>query len=159
MKVPVNFTVSAALATLLSLLPSTTCRGAPGDLYVVDLISTSIVKFASDGTRTTFASGLNEIPHAAALAFDRTGNLFVADRSIILKFAPDGSKSTFATLGADVYGMAFDGGGNLFVSDLSQILKFAPDGRVSTFAPNLDNVWPLAFDKFATPRSLSADHR
>jgi hypothetical protein len=52
MNVPVSFAVSAALAAFLLLLPSTTCRGAPGDLYVGD--GSDILMFSSNGTKTTF---------------------------------------------------------------------------------------------------------
>ncbi len=132
---------------------------ASGDLYVADSQSDSIFKYAPDGSRITFASGLNQ---PVALAFDRDGNLFVADSgscscleppcdcppSIIYKFTPSGSQSTFATLGPFFpLPMAFDGAGNLFVSDSLQILKFAPDGTQSIFAPDVANVWSLAFDR------------
>ena len=132
---------------------------SPGDLYVADAQSDSIFKYASDGSRSTFASGLNQ---PVALAFDREGNLFVADSgscscleppcdcppSMIFKFTPSGSQSTFATL--DPFfplPMTFDGAGNLFVSDSLEILKFTPDGTKSIFAPDVGNVWSLAFDQ------------
>ncbi len=150
MKALVLAGVSAALAASLLLLPATTCCGAPGDLYVADSSTGSIFKFTLVGDRNTFASGFFQ---PAALAFDREGNLFVADTgggqfgSAIFKVAPDGTKSTFAEIGVNFYDMAFDGAGNLFVSDALEILKFAPDGTLTTFAPNLGGVWALAFDR------------
>jgi len=58
-----------------------------------------ILKFAPDGTGTTFADVHN---YARGLAFDSDGNLFVAEVGIpgpgdILKFAPDGTHTIFAS--------------------------------------------------------------
>ena len=99
---------------------------AAGDLYVADTASNTVLKFSPDGSRTTFASGFGSI---ADLAFDRYGNLFVADAGspsappgdvgsgTISKFSPDGSKSTFATELRGLLRMAFDATGNLFVTN------------------------------------------
>jgi hypothetical protein len=71
------------------------------------------------------------------MAFDRSGNLFVADMGSdsILKFTPEGVKSTFATGVNASVNMAFDRSGNLFVSESASdlIFKFTPDGTRSTF--------------------------
>jgi sugar lactone lactonase YvrE len=67
-------------------------RAAPGDLYVSDLGDGNIFKFTPDGTKSTFASGLAGL---GGLAFDRSGNLFVAASGKILKFAPDGNENSF----------------------------------------------------------------
>jgi WD40 repeat protein len=126
-------------------------HSAPGDLYVAEATSGTIFKFTPDGTKTTFASGIHE---PLALAFDRKGNLFVANSgagvpqmpSSILKFTPDGTESTFATNDSSaILGLAFDGVGNLFATT-GFILKFAPDGTVTGFAPSVRNAWPLTFD-------------
>src|SRR5262249_3850132 len=64
-----------------------------GNLFVAS--PHSILKFAPDGTKTTFAA---EIPRFAALAFDKSDNLFVADSATdsIFKLNRDGNRSTFA---------------------------------------------------------------
>ena len=49
---------------------------APDDLYEADFSSATVFKFTPDGTRSTFASGLNG---PVGLAFDGSGNLFEAD--------------------------------------------------------------------------------
>jgi DNA-binding beta-propeller fold protein YncE/uncharacterized protein YecT (DUF1311 family) len=88
--------------------------------------------------------------HAGRIAFDHSGNLFVADEDnhSILKFTPEGKKSTFASgLGSPVQ-LTFDDKGNLFVADEDNqsIFKFTPDGKKSTFASGLGNPRHLTFD-------------
>src|SRR5262245_14641048 len=73
-----------------------------------------ILKFTWDGVRSTFASGLSG-PYG--LAFDSTGNLFVADSGSIIRYTPDGVRSTFATGLVFPIDLAFGGTGNLFVAD------------------------------------------
>jgi sugar lactone lactonase YvrE len=74
-----------------------------GNLFasVADSTGTGeILKFAPDGTKTVFATGLTNNPRG--LAFDSSGNLFVAEvpgtaPGDILKFTPGGVMTTFAT--------------------------------------------------------------
>src|SRR5215470_1607803 len=83
---------------------------AAGNLFLSD--GHSVFKYTPDGTKSTFATGLNPL----GLSFDGKGNLFVADdamtsgKSSILKFTPDGKRTTFAT-GISPEGMAFDRSG------------------------------------------------
>jgi tetratricopeptide (TPR) repeat protein/DNA-binding beta-propeller fold protein YncE len=80
-------------------------------------------------------AGASENWQPAGVAFDRQGNLFVADHAAgeILKFAPDATRSVFASEIKGAYGVAFDSDGNLFVSHPGEILKIAPDGTKSVF--------------------------
>jgi sugar lactone lactonase YvrE len=82
------------------------------------------------------------------MAFDRSGNLFIAEPfgHKIFKFAADGSTSTFAT-GVEEP-VAFDASGNLFAVDgtTGTILKLSPDGTRSTFASKVGVPSSLAFD-------------
>ncbi len=80
---------------------------------------------------------------AMGLAFDASGNLYVATRTAplnsIQKITPGGLVSTFATGFANVTGLAFDTDGNLYVADTSAggadfIYKVTSGGAVSTFA-------------------------
>src|SRR5436190_607471 len=136
------------LATMLVPLSAHAARNLAvddkGNLFVADTDSASILKFTSDGKRSTFASGLND---ANDIAFDDKGNLFVRDGNTIFKFTPEGVKSTFASgivpetydpyHVAEVFtGLAPDRSGNLFVAEhvSGSILKFTPDGKKSTFA-------------------------
>ncbi len=147
------------ILALVALLPLG-AQASPGDLYVADSASRSIFRIPPDGTRITFATDLLS---PGALAFDRKGNLFVADADIcasgdgsrcefpskILRFTATGERSTFATLAPNtqILGMAFDGAGSLFVSANDSILKFSTDGAPSVFASRASGVWPLAFDR------------
>ena len=67
-----------------------------GDLFAAAEDSSDIFKFAPDGTRTTFASGLL---YPIGLGFNSVGNLFVSDLGSgnIYEFTPGGERSTFAT--------------------------------------------------------------
>jgi hypothetical protein len=68
---------------------------SPGDLFESDFGSGNINEFTPGGTRSTFASGLNE---PGGLAFNSAGNLFEADFSNnIYEFTPGGTRSTFAS--------------------------------------------------------------
>jgi uncharacterized protein YecT (DUF1311 family) len=141
----------ASLATMLlsaSAHASDLAFDAAGNLF--ERGNDSIFKFAPDGKKSTFASGLSTYG-VYNLAFNAAGDLFVSDEDShsILKFTPDGKKSTFASgLGTyGVYNLAFDAAGNLFVSDgdSHSILKFTPDGKKSTFATGF-NPTGMAFD-------------
>ena len=116
MKNPAPVLISA-LAALTTLLIPSTSHSAPGDLYVVEPGNGVISKFTPDGTKTVFVSGISQ---PGGLAFDHTGNLFVAESATgsILKFtAEGGTRSVFASGLGDPVGLAFDGAGNLLVSD------------------------------------------
>jgi sugar lactone lactonase YvrE len=110
----------------------------------------AINKFMPDGTQSVFATGLS---HPAGLAFDASGNLFVADEGAgaIYRFSPAGIRSTFATGVGNPYGLAFDHSGNLYASDLqpseNRIYKFSPSGARTTFVGSgLLSPAGLAFD-------------
>src|SRR6266513_2355616 len=155
--------VAVTIASLGTILISVSAHAArnlavddKGNLFVADTDSASILKFTSDGKRSTFASGLND---ANDMAFDDKGNLFVRDGNTIFKFTPEGVKSTFASgivpetydpyHVAEVFtGLALDRAGNLFVSEhvSGSILKFTPDGKKSTFATGI-NPGDLVFDR------------
>ncbi len=98
-----------------------------------------------------------DLNNPTALAFDHSGNLFVADHAAqtIFKFGPDGTRSVFVTgvRLSDGNGIAFDAAGNLFVLSPSgeyhvsgTILRFSPDGSRSTFATGVGLAYSLAID-------------
>jgi hypothetical protein len=99
----------------------------------------------------------SEVINPTALAFDSSGNLFVADHraDAIFKLTPDGTRSVFVTgvRLSDGNGLAFDAADNLFVLSPSgeyhvggTILKFSPDGTRSTFATDVGLPYSLAID-------------
>ncbi len=126
------------------------------------LDSGTIYKFTPTGVRTTFASGLSE---PAGLAFDRAGNLFVADgfdmvtgHGNVYKFTPTGVRTTFASGLNTPFALAFDSRGNLFVADggdgydcpvAAAVYKFTPSGLRSTVASETI--------KFSIPDGLAID--
>src|SRR5438034_6720248 len=98
-----------------------------------------------------------DLNNPTALAFDHSGNLFVADHAaqIIFKFTPDGRRSVFVSgvRLSDGNGIAFDAANNLFVLSPSgkyhvggMILKFSPDGTQITFATGVILPYSLAID-------------
>jgi sugar lactone lactonase YvrE len=98
-----------------------------------------------------------DLTNPTALAFDHSGNLFVADHpaETIFKFTPDGTRSIFVTgvRLSDGNGLAFDAADNLFVLSPSgkyhvsgTILKFSPNGSRSTFATDVGLPYSLAID-------------
>ena len=98
-----------------------------------------------------------DLNNPTALAFDHSGNLFVADHAAetIFKLTPDGIRSVFVTGVhlSDGNGLAFDAADNLFVLSPSgeyhvggTILKFSPDGTRSTFATGVGLPYSLAID-------------
>jgi sugar lactone lactonase YvrE len=141
----INNIIYVAFLTVVLGLSALTAKAAPGDLFVSD--AGIIYKFAPDGTRSTFATGLNG---PLGLAFDSAGNLFDADQgtATINKFAPDGTRSTFTSAVNAPVGLAVDSADNLFEADAGtgRINKFAPDGTQSTFATGLNGPSGLAFD-------------
>ncbi len=98
-----------------------------------------------------------DLNNPTALAFDHSGNLFVADHAAqtIFKFRSDGTRSVFVTEVrlSDGNGLAFDAADNLFVLSPSgeyhvsgTILKFSPDGTQSQFATGMGLPYSLAID-------------
>jgi len=116
-----------------------------GNLFEKD--TDSILKFAPDGTRSTFATG----DRFSGMAFDGVGNVFVADSNTIVKITPDGNKSTFAPRleHGNPFELIFDDKGSLFVavgdSSSESIVKFTPDGTKRIFATELSPT-AMAFD-------------
>ena len=88
--------------------PSSLAFDGAGNLFEADLGSGNIYEFTTDGTKSTFASGLS---HPTALAVDSAGNLFEADFASgnIYEFTPGGVQSIFASGLPAPAGLAFQG--------------------------------------------------
>jgi sugar lactone lactonase YvrE len=137
-------------AALLLTAASATTQASPGDIYVSNGSSGTILKITPAGAQSNFATGING---PWGLAFDRAGNLFVAEElnQDILRIMPDGTVSVFASGVGFPVGLAFDNAGNLFVSSQNSggsgdIIKFTPGGTRSTFASSVAAPYKLAFD-------------
>ncbi len=142
--------LAAALALAVAVL-ATSISGRADTLYV-STYSSTILKFASDGSGSLFYSGGLQGP--MGLAFDGAGNLYVADRYTyeISKITPDGTRSVFANTGLsqETWGLAFDGAVNLYSANHGNntVTKYAPDGSASVFASTgLSRPSALAFDQ------------
>jgi sugar lactone lactonase YvrE len=138
--------------------------------------SGSISEYTPDGMQSTFASGL---ARPRGLAFDSSGNLFVAvtyfappnePRASILKFPPLGQRSVFGNFALSfATGVVTDSGGNVFAMAepsgntpatglVSNIYKFAPDGTRMLFgSTDSDFGYGLALDSAGNLYAADAD--
>src|SRR5947208_15129541 len=110
-------------------LPKDLAFDGVGNLYEADSGSGSIFKFAPNGTKTTFKTGLNA---PESLAFDRNGNLFVGEcpSCDIVKITPAGTQSLFASPNA-VGGLAFElPTVNLTNISSRGLVKIGKDGKI-----------------------------
>src|SRR6476659_4815435 len=101
------------------------------NLFVSNLTANTIREFSPTGTDLgDFATTGLESPRG--IAFDRSGNLYVANTHSIRKFSPTGADlGNFATTGLNVArGIAFDRRGNLYASNAGDntVRKFCPSG-------------------------------
>jgi uncharacterized protein (TIGR03437 family) len=164
-----GFTGDGGSATAANLaFPAAVALDSAGNLYIADASNSRVRKVDTNGTITTFAgtgdfgdfgdtnvatkAGMNR-PYG--LAFDKAGNLYIADtyNDAIRKVAvSSGIMSTFA--GNSMQGFGGDGGGatgalldtptalvvdaagNLYIADTNnnRIRRVGTDGNISTFA-------------------------
>jgi sugar lactone lactonase YvrE len=142
-----------AFSFVVAFFPS---HAAAADLFEADFSSGIIYRFAPDGSRTVYTSGLNG---PEGLAFDAAGNCFVSETGTgtIYKFATDGTQTIFASGLDGPASLVFDTAGNLFDADFfgGVIYKFDPVGGRTTFASGLNGPANLIFDSMG--RLLEAD--
>jgi DNA-binding beta-propeller fold protein YncE len=106
------------------------------------------------GPKYKSAATLKVSEYPQGLAFDHSGNLYVADYTFgtIEEFGPSGNpiNASFASGLNGPVGLAFDGSGNLFVANQNNntVSEFGPAGNLinPTFASGLNTPRGLAFD-------------
>jgi len=124
-----------------------------GYLFVSCRNDGTIHRVSPDGRSMQWIEGMGI---ATGLAFDKSGNLYVGDRSgTIFKIGPDREIFVFATLEPSVaaYHLAFSPTGDLFVSgpttsSFDRLYRITPAGEVSVFYRGLGRPQGLAFDRF-----------
>jgi glucose/arabinose dehydrogenase len=108
------------------------------NLFVADYNGfKGVYQIKADGTQSNFISGLNT---PSSLAFDKVGNLYVADAgsSTIIKITPAGVTNTVASGLNFPYGLAFDQAGNLFESDYGSSWIYEFTNHNGTVTSNLN---------------------
>jgi DNA-binding beta-propeller fold protein YncE len=111
---------------------------AAGHLYVANWSAGTVLRFAPDGARSVFASGLSG---PSGLAIGPSSDIFVASYSqdLVWRFTPDGKQSVFVRGLATPAGLSFDRKGRLLIANrrTNQILAAHPDGRIEVAAEGL----------------------
>lgn len=162
--------------------PTALAFDGSGNLWVVDAASNSLVEFAANtllslgnpDPLTIVSDSAGSLAHPLGLAFDQSGNLWVANGAVgvntVVEFtasqlAAGGNQSASVTLSANgaslvlPTGLAFDASGDLWVANLNgpSIVEFTPSQLGASGNPTpqvvLSSViapWGLAFDPHAT---------
>jgi sugar lactone lactonase YvrE len=119
-----------------------------GNLYASQYFQNEIIKIASDGGLTTFASNIGNPNYMTY----RNDCLYVTSNTTsgsVVKFDLNGNRSTYVSGLVEPTGLAFDDSGNLFVNcwDEGAIKKIDINGNISTFATALNAPEGLACDR------------
>ena len=126
-----------AVAGVIAFASSATAE--PKDLFATDAVAGSIVAFGTDGSATTFASGLTD---PQGIALDQDGNVYVSEGSVgdLLRFTPDGTMSVLTSGLSNPLGVAFVGvsaGDNFDIlvaeNGADSITKVTPTGHKIPF--------------------------
>src|SRR5271156_6549647 len=148
-KITSNYSVKPFVTSLIN--PSGLAIGPGGDLFVSCRHDGTIHRVTPDGRAEEWIEGMGI---ATGIAFDKTGNLFVGDRSgTIFKISPSREIFVFATLEPSVsaYHLAFHPGGELYVtgpttSSYDRVYRITHGGEVHVFYRGLGRPQGLAFD-------------
>ena len=149
-KITANHAVKPFITELVN--PTGLAIDHEGYLYVSCRNDGTIHRVSPDGHAMQWMEGMGI---ATGLAFDKSGSLFVGDRSgTIFKIAPDREIFVFATLEPSVaaYHLAFSPSGDLYVSgpttsSYDRVFRITPAGEVGVFYRGLGRPQGLAFDR------------
>ena len=126
------------------------------DIYAASFYNNIIYKYTSSGQQSVFVNSGLDGPDG--LAFDRSGNLYVANWGYstfnlfsggsIDKIDSSGHLTIFASGLAVPDGLAFDSSGNLYaaMNETGTIMKYDPSGQGTVFASGLSFPYKMAFD-------------
>lgn len=125
--------------------------GRDGELFVTNRAQGEVYSVDRSGSSAIFASGLGI---ASGLAFDRTGVMYVGDRTgTIFRVHDFADVETFAVVEPSVaaHHLAFSPNGNLYLTapgfaSKDGIYMIAPEGDVTTFFRGLGRPQGMAFD-------------
>jgi len=151
-KITPNYAVKPYVTSLIN--PTGLALGPHGELFVSCRHDGTIHRVAPSGQSEQWVEGMGI---ATGLAFDRTGNLFVGDRSgTIFKISSSREIFVFATLEPSVaaYHLAFHPSGELYVSgpttsSYDRVYRITQGGEVHAFYRGLGRPQGMAFDKDA----------
>ncbi len=151
-KIGPNYAVKPYVTSLIN--PTGLAVGPQGDLFVSCRHDGTVHRVGRDGRAEQWVEGMGI---ATGLAFDRSGNLFVGDRSgTIFKISPSREIFVFATLEPSVaaYHLAFHPSGELYVSgpttsSYDRVYRVTQGGEVNVFYRGLGRPQGMAFDKDA----------
>lgn len=149
-KITANHVVKPYITELTN--PTGLAINRDGYLFVSCRHEGTIHRVSPDGRAMQWIEGMGI---ATGLAFDKTGNLYVGDRSgTIFKIGTDREIFVFATLEPSMaaYHLAFSPSGDLYVtgpttSSFERVYKISPAGEVDVFFRGLGRPQGLAFDR------------
>lgn len=148
-KITANYSVKPFVTSLMN--PSGLALDRAGDLFVSCRNDGTIHRISPGGRAEQWIEGMGI---ATGIAFDRTDNLYVGDRSgTIFKISPSREVFVFATIEPSLaaYHLAFHPNGDLYVtgpttSSYDRVYRITQGGDVSTFFRGLGRPQGLAFD-------------
>jgi hypothetical protein len=154
------FCIALAAGVVLTLSPWRAPAQAPVTIYYTG--NDVVKKLTPPGPATIFAN-LPAFTSPQGLAFDSSGNLFVAGGGNVTKITPAGVVSLFANLPPGSfggYGIAIDAADNLYVGGAAtvQIVKITPGGVVSIYATLTTGTTGLAIDGVGNLYKLGGDN-